>query len=71
MKYPLSQKSNISDIYYLNYMKIRINSVDDLPLEKTLHIENAIILIRPIFNHNSYHYHNNVCLTKCSYKLAE
>ena len=52
-------------------MKIRINSVDDLALEKTLHIENAIILIRPIFNHNSYHYQNDVCLTKCSYKLAE
>ena len=71
MKYPLSQKSKISNVCYLNYMKIRINSVDDLALEKTLHIENAIILIRPIFNHNSYHYQNDVCLTKCSYKLAE
>ena len=35
-------KSNISDVYSNKYMKIKINSDDDLPLEKTL---NAIILI--------------------------
>ena len=34
-------KSNISDVYSNKYMKIKINSDDDLPLEKTL---NAIIL---------------------------
>ena len=35
-------KRNISDVYSNKYMKIKINSDHDLPLEKTL---NAIILI--------------------------
>ena len=48
IKYFISEKSNISDIYYYTYMKIRVNSDDDLPLEKILNIyaiiqQNAII----------------------------
>ena len=36
-------------------MKIRINSDDDLPLEKTLNVHNVVILIRvnlnKVYNH--------------------
>ena len=35
----ISQKSNISDVYYHNYMKIGIDSDDNLPLQKTLNIK--------------------------------
>ena len=42
-------KSNMSDIYSHKYMKIKINSDDDLPLEKSLnirqdHLKNALIV---------------------------
>ena len=36
IKYLISQISNISDVYYRSYMKIRINSNDNPSLEKTL-----------------------------------
>lgn len=34
-KYLISQDSNISNVYYHNYMKIKINLDDDLPLKNT------------------------------------
>ena len=38
----LIQKSNNSNVYYHNYMKIKNESDDDLSLEKTLNIQNTI-----------------------------
>ena len=49
-KYLISQKINISNVCYHNYMKIKIDSVDDLSLEKSLSIQNAIMCKGPIFN---------------------
>ena len=50
VKHLISEKRNISDICYYNYMKIRVNFDDDLPLEKILNIyaiiqQNAVIFI--------------------------
>ena len=45
-------RSNISDIFSHKYTKTKINSDDDLPLEKTLNILNVTILIKPIVNKN-------------------
>lgn len=42
IKYLIIEESNISDAYYHNYVKIKINSSDDLPLEKTLNMNNAV-----------------------------
>ena len=39
---PLFKKSNNSNVYYHNYMKIKNESDDDLSLEKTLNIQNTI-----------------------------
>ena len=36
IKYLVSQKSNISDIYYHNFMKFGINSYDGIPPEKNI-----------------------------------
>ena len=52
IKYLISQKSNIKDVYYHNYMKIKIKSNNELPLEKTMSIQNTIIFIRLIFSSN-------------------
>ena len=49
-----SKASNISNVYYRNYMKTRIESDDDLALEKTLN--NTIIFIDSIFNNKYNHY---------------
>ena len=35
LKYLISQDGNISNVYYHNYMKIKINSDDNLPLKST------------------------------------
>ena len=41
-----------------NYAKVKIDSDDDLPLQKTLSMHNAVILIKSDFdkNHNQYYY---------------
>lgn len=49
-----NQKSNISDVYYYNYMKIEINSVVGQPLDKTLNMQNTIF-ISFIFNNIDIH----------------
>ena len=45
-------KSGISYIVSRNYAKIKIDSDDDIPLEKTLTLHNAVILIKSVFNQN-------------------
>ena len=57
-------KSNTSDVYFQNYLKIKINSDDDLLLEKTLNMHNAVILIKSLFNKNHNHYYYKVFLRK-------
>ena len=54
-----SKASNISNVYYRNYMKTRIESDDDLALEKTLN--NTIIFIDSIFNNKYNHYQHTTC----------
>ena len=48
-------KSNISDLYSLKYMEIKINSDVDLPLEKTLNVYNVVILAKSDLNKNHHH----------------
>ena len=50
VRYTISLKSNISTIYSRN-TKIKINSDEDLPTEKTITTLNVIILIKS-FNEN-------------------
>ena len=70
IKYLISQKNNISDVYYRNYVKIGINLNYDLLLEKA-NIRNTIIFIGRIFNNNFNNHHHGVCLAKCSCKIPE
>ena len=50
------------------YMKIKFNSVDDLPLNKTIEIHYVIIVARAVFNENNKYY-PQVFLDECFYKL--
>ena len=51
-------KSFILDAYSHKFTKIyEINLENDIPLEKTTNVHNAIILIKSVLiNHNHYHY---------------
>ena len=61
-------KINISDAFSHQYMEIKTNSDDDLPLEKTLNIQNRVILFKSVFNKNHNHCYYETFLEQCSYK---
>ena len=50
------------------YMKIKINSDDELPLNKTIEIPSMIIVVRAVFHENNKYY-PQVSLDECLYKL--
>ena len=43
-------------VFSKNYSKVKIDSYNDLPLEKTLTLHNVIILIKLDFNEDQYHW---------------
>ena len=45
-----------SDDYDNIYMKIKLNSNDELPLNKTIEIPRMIIVVRSIFHENNKYY---------------
>ena len=49
-------------------MKMKFNSDDDLPLNKTIKIPTMTIIVRDIFSENSKYYLQTF-LDKCLYKL--
>ena len=58
-----------SEITSHNYVKIKVDSCDFLPLEETMFFHNVIILIKSAFNKDKNNYHCNVFLEKASYEL--
>ena len=57
-----------SDDYDKKYMKIKFNSNDELPLNKTIDIPIVKIIVRAIFLRNNKFY-QQVFLDKCLYKI--
>ena len=49
IRYIISIKSGIIHIIFHNYAKIKVDSYDSLPLEKTMTFHDVIILIKSIF----------------------
>ena len=49
-------------------MKIKINSDDDLVLEKVLTMQNVATLIKSVFNEDYNHYYYETLLEKCLHK---
>ena len=56
-----------SDDYDEKYMKIKLDSDDDLPVNKTIEIHVVTIVFRAIFYENNK-YHPPVFLDECLYK---
>ena len=57
-----------SDDYDEKYMKIKFNSDDELPLNKTIEIVTITIVDRAVFHENN-EYYAQVFLDECLYKL--
>ena len=57
-----------SDDYDEKYIKIKINSDDELPLNKTIEIPGMIIVVRAVFHGNKKYYPQRF-LDKSLYKL--
>ena len=57
-----------SDDYDEKYMKIRFDSDDNLPVNETIEIHNATIVVRATFYENDKYY-PKVPLDECLYKL--
>ena len=70
IRYLAELKIGIAYVFSYNYAKVKINSDDDLPLEETLNLHNAIILTKSVFNKDQNHYYHNTFLDKCTYELA-
>ena len=49
IRYLIMLKSNVSDIYSYKYTEVKVNSDDDLRLEKMLNMRNVLILIESVF----------------------
>ena len=57
-----------SDHYGEKYMKIKFNSDQELPLNKTIETPSLIIVVRAVFHENNKYY-PQVCVDECLYKL--
>ena len=66
IKYLTSQKSCITYAFSHHYTKIKVDSYDSLPIEKTLTLHNFIMHIKSVLNKDQNHYYYNIFLEKCS-----
>ena len=64
----IRSKTNNSDNYDKKYMKIKVNSDYDLPLNKTLGLCNMIIVVTAVF-HEDNNYYPKVFSDECLCKL--
>ena len=60
--------NNKSGEYGKNFMKIKFNSEDSLPLNKTLKLHNMTIIVRSVFE-EAGKYYAQVFLDECLYEL--
>ena len=66
-----SLKTGITYAASHNYVRIKIDSYNALPLEKTLTLHNVIVLLKSVFNKVQINYYYNIYLEKCFYQLAK
>ena len=68
IRYLIGVKNGITNMISHNYAKIKLDSYDSLPLEKTITFHDVIILIKSVFNNNYYY---NLFLERASYELPK
>ena len=68
VKYLIRKKSGIKNFINYNFVKIKIDSYNYLPIKKILTFHNVIILIKLIVNKNKNKYYYYIFLEKGSHK---
>ena len=71
IRYLISLKNSITYIFSHYFPKIKVDSYDPLPTEKTLTLDNVIILIKSVLIKDKIHYYYKLFLEKCSNQLAK
>ena len=66
VSYLIMLKNIYSRVYFQKFVKTKINSDNNLPLEKTLNIQNVVILVNSVFSKNQNYYFYQVFLKTCS-----
>ena len=59
-------KTRITCIFFSISAKIKVDSYDSLPIEKTLTLHNVMIHIKSVVNEYENHYYYKFVLEKCS-----
>ena len=70
IRYLISLKSGVTDVFSHYYANIKVDSYDSLPTEKILTLHNVIIFIKSVLNKDENHYYE-IFLGKISYQLAK
>ena len=70
IKYLISLKSSITYIFSHYLAKLKVDSYDSLPIEKTLTLHN-VILIKSVLNKNNNFYYYKIFLERSLYQLAK
>ena len=60
IKYLINVKSSITFIIPNNNAKIKVDSYDSLPLERTMTFHDVIILIKSVFNKDETNYYYDI-----------
>ena len=68
IKFHICEKSGITDSINHNFGRIRIDSYNSLPIEKTLTFHNIVILIKSVVNKYKNEYYFHILLEKGSCK---
>ena len=60
IRYLIGVKNGIMYVISHSYAKVKVDSYDSLPLEKTLTLHNVIIFIKSVFNKDKISYDNEM-----------
>ena len=71
VRYLLSVKSSIRYVISHSYAKIKVDTYDSLPLEKTMTFHNVIILIKLVLNKDKNNYYYSIFLEKACYEFEK
>ena len=70
-RYVISLKSSITYMFSHYFAKIKVDSYDPLPLEKTLTLHKVVKIIKSVLNKDKNHYYYKILLEKYLYQLAK
>ena len=69
IRYIISVKGDVTYVIFYNYSKIKVDSYNSLPLEKTMTFHYVIIVIQSFWNKDKNNYYYSIFLEKASFSL--